>query len=158
MMPAPHRRSTSTPWAVPTTCRLRRPWRTSSRSKAIGSRQDRPPPMAMVIPSCTMDAASASDILLSSEVKTGIIGLLVHLHLTFSGLVCILLLKRPHKHCPFSTRLRVLKLIDCPTPIYNQHVPCDEIGLVRSKVDRSCCDIFRLANTSPGSHINNLLA
>ncbi len=35
---------------------------------------------------------------------------LLHLHLTFSGLMCILPLKGPHEHCPFTTRLRVLKL------------------------------------------------
>lgn len=49
-------------------------------------------------------------------------------------------------------------LFDYPTAIYDQHVPCDEIGFIRSKVDRSGCDVFRAANTSPGSHINNLLA
>jgi hypothetical protein len=36
---------------------------------------------------------------------------LMHLHLTFSGLMCILSLKGRQEHCPFSTRLRVLKLI-----------------------------------------------
>src|SRR5256885_13478420 len=35
---------------------------------------------------------------------------LVHLHLTFSGLVCILSLKERQEQCPFTTRLRVLKL------------------------------------------------
>src|SRR6266699_6108641 len=34
---------------------------------------------------------------------------LMHLHLTFSGLVYILPLKRRREHCPFTTRLRVLK-------------------------------------------------
>src|SRR5256714_2692254 len=37
---------------------------------------------------------------------------LVHLHLTFSSLVCILSLKGRQEHCPFTTRLRVLKLGD----------------------------------------------
>src|SRR5438270_7836588 len=36
---------------------------------------------------------------------------LVHLHLTFSGLVCILSLKGWQEQCPFTTRLRVLKLV-----------------------------------------------
>src|SRR5438067_937337 len=35
---------------------------------------------------------------------------LVHLHLTFSGVVCILSLQGWQEHCPFTTRLRVLKL------------------------------------------------
>ncbi len=35
---------------------------------------------------------------------------LMHLHLTFSGLVCILSLQGRQEHCPFTTRLRVLKL------------------------------------------------
>src|SRR2546421_9084176 len=35
---------------------------------------------------------------------------LVHLHLIFSGLVCILSLQGRQEHCPFTTRLRVLKL------------------------------------------------
>src|SRR2546428_11174573 len=34
----------------------------------------------------------------------------VHLHLTFSGLVCILSLKGRQEQCPSTTRLRVLKL------------------------------------------------
>src|SRR5258706_6832664 len=59
-------------WAVPTTCRSRRPCRISSRRKATGSRQDRPPPTAIVIPSCTMAAASASDTCFCSEVKIDI--------------------------------------------------------------------------------------
>src|SRR5881392_3347780 len=36
---------------------------------------------------------------------------LVHLHLTFSGLVCILALRGRQEPCPFTTRLRVLKLV-----------------------------------------------
>ncbi len=36
----------------------------------------------------------------------------VHLHLTFSGLVCILSLKGRQEQCSFTTRLRVLKLAD----------------------------------------------
>ena len=35
---------------------------------------------------------------------------LVHLHLTFSGLMCILSLEWRQEQCPFTTRLRVLKL------------------------------------------------
>ncbi len=35
---------------------------------------------------------------------------LVHLHLTFSGLVCLLALRGRQEPCPFTTRLRVLKL------------------------------------------------
>ena len=35
---------------------------------------------------------------------------LVHLHLTFSSVVGILSLKGRQEHCPFTTRLRVLKL------------------------------------------------
>ncbi len=35
---------------------------------------------------------------------------LMHLHLTFSGVVCILSLQERQEHCPFTTRLRVLKL------------------------------------------------
>jgi hypothetical protein len=35
---------------------------------------------------------------------------LVHLHLTFAGVVCILSLKGRQEHCPFTTRLRGLKL------------------------------------------------
>src|SRR5437588_12058454 len=35
---------------------------------------------------------------------------LVHLHLTCSGVVCILSLQGRQEHCPFTTRLRVLKL------------------------------------------------
>jgi hypothetical protein len=34
----------------------------------------------------------------------------MHLHLTFSGLVCILALWGQQEPCPFTTRLRVLKL------------------------------------------------
>src|SRR5437588_8815574 len=34
---------------------------------------------------------------------------LVHLHLTFSGVVCILSLQGRQEQCSFSTRLRVLK-------------------------------------------------
>src|SRR5439155_25990158 len=34
----------------------------------------------------------------------------MHLHLTFSGWVCILSLQGRQEHCPFTTRLRVLKL------------------------------------------------
>ena len=36
---------------------------------------------------------------------------LVHLYLTFSGLVCILALWGRQEPCPFTTRLRVLKLV-----------------------------------------------
>ncbi len=35
---------------------------------------------------------------------------LVHLHLTFSGVVCILSLQGRQEQCPFTTRLRGLKL------------------------------------------------
>src|SRR5947209_14025735 len=34
----------------------------------------------------------------------------MHFHLTFSGVVCILPLQGRQEHCPFTTRLRVLKL------------------------------------------------
>jgi len=36
---------------------------------------------------------------------------LVHLHLTFEGLMCLLSLRGRQEHCPFTTRLRVLKLV-----------------------------------------------
>jgi len=36
---------------------------------------------------------------------------LVHLHLTFSGLMCILSLRGRQEQCPFTTRLRILKLV-----------------------------------------------
>src|SRR5438270_11370211 len=39
---------------------------------------------------------------------------LVHLHVTFSGLVCILSLQRRQEQCPFTTHLRVLKLVQNP--------------------------------------------
>ena len=35
---------------------------------------------------------------------------LVHLHLIFAGVVCILSLTGRQEHCPFTTRLRVLKM------------------------------------------------
>src|SRR5438105_1413515 len=35
---------------------------------------------------------------------------LMHLPLTFAGVVCILSLQGPQEQCPFTTRLRVLKL------------------------------------------------
>ena len=44
--------------ADPTRCSPRRPCRTSSRTRAIGSRADRPPPSATVAPSPTRDTAS----------------------------------------------------------------------------------------------------
>ena len=37
---------------------------------------------------------------------------LMHLPLTFAGVVCILSLKGRQEQCPFTTRLRGLKLID----------------------------------------------
>src|SRR2546425_7278002 len=40
-----------------------------------------------------------------------ILASLVHLHLTFSGLVCILSLRGWQEQCPFTTRLRGLKLV-----------------------------------------------
>src|SRR2546429_9360433 len=40
---------------------------------------------------------------------------LIHLHLTFAGLVCILSLKGRQDHYLFTTRLRVLKLIQMAT-------------------------------------------
>src|SRR5205807_7408212 len=58
-----------------------------------------------------------------------------------------------------NTQMKAIRtLFDYPTAIYNQHVPRDEIGFIRSKVDRGCCDILRATNTSPRSHSDNLLA
>jgi hypothetical protein len=37
----------------------------------------------------------------------------MHFHLTFSGVVCILSLWEQQEQCPFTTRLRVLKLSCC---------------------------------------------
>jgi hypothetical protein len=36
---------------------------------------------------------------------------LMHLPLTFEGLMCLLSLRGRQEHCPFTTRLRVLKLM-----------------------------------------------
>src|SRR6266567_872183 len=41
---------------------------------------------------------------------------LMHLHLTFSGLVCLLALWEQQESCPFTTRLRVLKLRQAREP------------------------------------------
>ena len=41
----------------------------------------------------------------------------MHLHLTFSGLMCILSLQGRQEHCPFTTRLRVLKLEHAKDPV-----------------------------------------
>src|SRR2546421_6165065 len=38
-------------------------------------------------------------------------GSIVHLHLTFEGLMYILSLRGRQEHCPFTTRLRVLKIV-----------------------------------------------
>jgi len=53
--PAATSMSTSMPWADPTRWRPRLPWRTSSRTIAMGSRADRPPPSATAAPSLTRD-------------------------------------------------------------------------------------------------------
>src|SRR5438132_4220057 len=76
---------------------------------------------------------------------------LVHLHLTFSSLVCILSLKGRQEHCPFTTRLRVLKLVSlfsCPAAIDNQCRACHESCLVRGEVERGIRDLIRSPHTS----------
>ena len=57
-------------------------------------------------------------------------GFLVHLPLTFSGLVCILSLKGRQEQCPFTTRLRGLKLDVGPEHMHDdeQKVQDDHSG------------------------------
>jgi predicted transposase YbfD/YdcC len=56
----------------------------------------------------------------------------VHLHLTFSGLICILPLWGRQKHSPFPTRLRVLKLVGhLPFPSGSSG-SCSSLALGRS--------------------------
>src|SRR6202521_2541326 len=49
-------------------------------------------------------------------------------------------------------------LFDGPAAIYHQHMASDELGFVRSKIDRSGGDILRPADTTPGGHVQHLLA
>src|SRR5438128_1533370 len=55
------------------------------------------------------------------RVATSLPPLLVRLHLTFEGLMCLLSLWGRQEHCPFTTRLRVLKLASADTPPPHPH-------------------------------------
>src|SRR5579884_2788080 len=128
--PAPHSRSTSTPCAVPITCKSRRPRRISSRSNAIGSRHDSPPPTATVIPSCTIAAASASETCFCPEVKTGI---LYSFYIIMDRVGADFIVRTANQSVPAEF---LISLLDHPAAIDDQHVASHILCFVRGEVDR----------------------